>query len=450
MTEGSIFRHLVRFSVPLLLAYCLQALYTTVDTLVVGRYVGTAGLSAVSNCGEIIVFYTMVAMGFSSAGQIIIAQYVGRNDRKAISGTIGSLLTFLTLAAILCTLISTTFVRGELRLLRLPEEAMPDGIRYTVICSLGFIFTYLYNSIAAILRGMGDSKRPMIFVAIASVTNLILDVVFVAVFGWGAAGAAIATTFSQALSVVFSLVHLYRRREAFGFDFRPASFRIRWKYLSPLLRLGIPMAIQYAFITLSMMYIAAGVNGYGVAASATNGVASKMESIVRIAPNAIGTAGSAMVGQNIAAKKEKRVLQVIGYTAVLCLTWCLICGLILIAVPERVFGLFDSNPEMQAYARVYASAGFLCYLGNGARAAANALVNGIGFATLSLVTGLLDGVFCRIGFSLLFANVAGMGIYGYWLGNALAGYVPVVIGGAYLLSGKWKTHRLLTEDIQED
>ena len=450
MTEGSIFRHLVRFSTPLLLASCLQALYTTVDTLVVGRFVGTAGLSAVSNCGEIVMFYTMTAMGLSSAGQIIIAQFVGRDDRAAISGTIGSLFSFLTLISVLCSVISIVFVRGELRLLRLPQEAMSDGVRYTVICSVGFVFTFLYNAIASVLRGMGDSKHPMIFVAIASLANLVLDFVFVAFFGWGAAGAAVATTFSQALSVLFSLVYLYRRREAFGFDFRPASFRIRWKYLSPLLRLGVPMAVQFSFIIFSMMFIMAGVNSFGVAASAANGVANKIENIVRIAPSSIGTAGSAMVAQNIAAKKEKRVISALGYTALLCVSWGLLCGIVLYALPERLFALFDTNPEIQVYARIYAPAGFLCFVSNGARAAANALINGIGFASLSLAVGLLDGVFCRIGFSVLFANLLGMGIFGYWLGNALAGYVPVVIGGIYFLTGKWKTHRLLTENVEGD
>ena len=212
MTEGNIPGHLARFALPLLLANCLQALYTTVDTLVVGRVVGTAGLSAVSNCAELITFYTMIAMGFASAGQIIIAQYVGKNDMPSIGKTIGALLTFLTGFSLGCSVLSCSTVRWQLMLLHLPEEAMEDGIRYTVICSLGFVFTFLYNAVSAILRGMGDSKRPLVFVAVSSVMNLILDILFVAGFRLGAVGAAIATTFSQAVSVIISFVYLHRHK----------------------------------------------------------------------------------------------------------------------------------------------------------------------------------------------------------------------------------------------
>ena len=443
MTEGSIPGHLARFALPLLLANCLQALYTTVDTLVVGRVVGTAGLSAVSNCAELITFYTMIAMGFASAGQIIIAQYVGKDDLRSVSRTTGALLTFLFGFSIACTVFSCLTVRWQLQLLNLPEEAMADGVRYTVICSLGFVFTFLYNALSAILRGMGDSKRPLVFVAVSSMTNLVLDVLFVAVFRWGPVGAAIATTFSQAVSVVISLLYLYRHREAFGFDFRPASFRPEGRYFRTILRLGVPMACQYAAILFSIVFIASQVNVYGVAASAANGVANKLENIVRIVPNSIATAGSAMVAQNIAAKKQKRVTKILLYTLVLCGTWGLLCGLTMLRVPEKIFALFDPSEAVQAYGRQYSTAGLVGYIGNGLRAASNALLNGIGFASLSLLSGLIDSVAARIGFSLLLARTVGLGIYGFWLGSALAGYVPVLIGGTYFLSGRWKTYELL-------
>lgn len=446
MTEGSIPGHMVQFALPLLLANCLQAIYTTVDALVVGRFVGTAGLAAVSNCGEVITFYTLMAMGFASAGQIIIAQYVGRDDIPSIAKTIGALLTFLFGFSAVCTVFSVSAVRWQLTLLHLPEEAMADGVVYTVICSLGLVFTFLYNGISAVLRGMGDSRRPLVFVAISSGTNLVLDVVFVAVFRWGAAGAAIATTVSQALSVVISLAYLYRRREAFGFDFRPRSFVPEARYLKTLLRLGVPMAVQYAAILLSMIYIASRINLYGVEASAVNGVANKLENIVRIVPNSIATAGSAMVAQNIAAKKEKRVRQILLCTLILCAAWGLACGVSVYAFPEKIFALFDGSEGVRAYARIYAPAGLVGYIGNGLRAVTNALLNGIGFATLSLISGLIDSVAARIGFSLLLANTAGLGLYGFWLGSALAGYVPVLIGGTYFLSGKWKTFELLRDD----
>lgn len=443
MTEGSIPRHLVRFALPLLLANCLQALYTTVDALVVGRVVGTAGLSAVSNCGEVITFYTMVAMGFASAGQIIIAQYVGVDDRESIRKTTGAVFTFLFGFSVACSILSCLTVDGQLGLLRLPDEALVDGRRYTIICSLGFVFAFLYNAISAVLRGMGDGKRPLVFVAISSVTNLVLDIVFVAGFRWGAVGAAAATTFSQGISVVISLSYLYKNREAFGFDFKPASFRPERKYLHMLLRLGIPMAAQYAAILLSQLFIASRVNVYGVAASAANGVTTKLDNIVRIVPNSVATASSAMIGQNIAVEKYRRVEQILLCTLIACTAWGVVCGAAVYFCPEAIFSLFDASAGVQSFGRIYSTAGLISYIGNGLRSAASALLNGIGFAMLSFVSSIIDGVAARIGFSLLLA--ASLGIYGFWLGSALAGYVPVIIGGIYFLTGKWKTYKLLKD-----
>jgi Na+-driven multidrug efflux pump len=263
-------------------------------------------------------------------------------------------------------------------------------------------------------------------------------------------GAAGATTFSQALSVVISLTYLYRRREAFGFDFRPRSFVPEWRYLKMLLRLGVPMAAQYAAILLSQIFIASRVNIYGVAASAANGVTTKLDNIVRIVPNSVSTAASAMIGQNIAAGKHHRVEKILLYALIGCGIWGLVCGLVTYSFPERIFSLFDTSEAVQAYGRVYAPAGLLSYIANGLRGASNALLNGIGFAMLSFVSSIIDGVLARIGFSMLLANTAGRGIFGFWLGSALAGFIPVLIGGTYFLTGRWKTYELLKDPKKEE
>ena len=446
MTRGPILRQLLTFSVPLLLANCLQTLYTTVDALVVGRFVGTAGLSAVTNCGELVNFYALIAIGFASAGQIIIAQFAGKNDRDAIRGTIGSILTFLTLLAVGLSLLCCLTVDTQLRLINLPEAAIPDGRKYTLICGFGLICVFLYNGVSAILRGMGDSRRPLIFVAVASVANLVLDLVFVIAFRMGAAGAALATTLGQGISVVTSLVYLYRRRESFGFDFRLRSFIPQGKYLKMLLRLGVPMAAQFALILVSVLFIASRINLYGLEVSAANGVANKLENILRIVSNSVGTAGSAMIGQNIAVKNHDRVSKILGWVLLICLSWAALCSVAMVLIPEKIFGFFDPDPEIARYARIFVPAGVVGYIGSGSRATANSLINGIGFASLSLASGLIDGVAARIGFSLLLAYTLGMGILGFWLGSALAGWVPVIIGLVYYLSGRWKTHKLITQD----
>lgn len=445
MTEGSVLRHLIRFALPLLFANCLQTLYTTVDTVVVGRFVGTAGLSAVSTCGELITFYTMIAMGLTSGGQIIIAQFVGKDDRQAISKTIGSLFTLLAVVSLILTAFCIAALDWQMAIMNVPAEALAQGRAYTLICGAGLFFVFGYNGVSAVMRGLGDSKRPLVFIGIASVANLILDLLFVAVFHWGAGGAALATILGQAFSLIASLIYLYRRRDSFGFDFKPRSFIPDKKYLSMLLRLGGPMAVQFALVLISVIFISAQINLFGVAASAANGVANKLENIVRIVSNSVSTAASAMIAQNIAARKTDRCNRILGYSMCICVFWSTLCSAAVYIFPGQIFSLFDSSSEVLTYALIFAPAGVVCYMGNGIRATANALINGIGFATLSLVAGLLDSVVARIGFSLLFARVLDMGILGFWYGSALAGYVPILIGLGYYLTGKWKTRKLITQ-----
>ncbi len=449
MTEGSVTRQLISFSLPFLLANCLQTLYTMVDTLVVGRFAGKEGLAAVAACGELIMFYTMIGMGIASAGQIIIAQFVGKNDRVSLQRIIGTLLTFLTALALCLSVVCILATDLQLSLINMPAEAMTEARNYTLISAAGLVFVFGYNAVSSILRGMGDSKRPLLFIAIASVMNLVLDLLFVVGFRWGAAGAALATVLGQAFSVVASLFYLYRRRESFGFDFKRESFRPVKEYLMMILRLGLPMAAQFAAVLISVLFVSSRINLFGVAATAANGVATKFENILRIVSNSVGAAGSAMVAQNIAAKKTRRVSQILGCVLLICTVWSALCALAIFVFPEQIFSFFNTDPEVLAYASVYAPAGALCYLSNGLRGTANCLINGIGFASLALVSGLIDGVIARIGFSLLLGYTAGLGLQGFWFGSALAGYVPVVIGLVYYLSGRWKTHKLITQKADE-
>ena len=211
-----------------------------------------------------------------------------------------------------------------------------------------------------------------------------------------------------------------------------------------LLQLGVPNAAQFAAILISVLFIGAQINSFGVAASAANGIANKLENILRIVSNSVGTAGSAMIAQNLAAKQHKRVEKILGWVMAICVSWAVLCSAAIFLLPQQIFCLFNRDAAVLEYAVLYGPVGVLCYMSNGLRATANALINGIGFAALSLTSGLLDGVVARIGFSLLLGVTCGMGLLGFWVGSALAGYVPVVIGLVYFLSGRWKTHRLIT------
>ena len=218
MTVGSVPRKLLTFALPFMLSTLLQTAYGMVDMMVVG----SAGLSAVSVSSRVLWMTTALCMGFTNAGQILIAQLVGAGKREGLQKTIGTLILTVFCAAVFITVFGLSLTTVILRLLRTPAESFDGAARYLHITFMGTVFTFGYNLVAAMFRGMGDSKHPLIFVAIAASVNLVLDILAVAVFHMGVAGAALATITGQAVSLVISVVYLYRRREKFGFDFAGA------------------------------------------------------------------------------------------------------------------------------------------------------------------------------------------------------------------------------------
>lgn len=439
LTVGSVPVTLLKFAMPLFLSGLLQTVYNMVDMIVVGRFVGTGGLSAVAIGGEVLQLITFFAMGFSNAGQIMISRYVGENRKDKVGMMIGTLFTFLTLAAITIMVIFLFTYRGIIHWLNTPEEIFEMTRQYSVTCVYGVLFIYGYNLVSAILRGMGDSKHPFMFIAIASVINIILDLLFVAVLHMGPFGAALATVIGQAVSFIFAIVLLYRNRAQFHFDFRPQSFRIYPEVFQPLLSLGIPMAIQSAAITFSMLFVNSYINTYGTTAVAVTGVARKLESMISIVSQSISSAGGAMIAQALGAGKIDRVPKVVYHALWIVAIPASVFALITAFKPEWLFGLFSSDEAVLTMAITYIPVAMIQYLGATLRPANFALINGSGNSRLNLSVAVLDGIVCRIGLALLLGVALNWGIKGFWYGNAISGCVPFFIGSVYLYSGAWKS-----------
>lgn len=439
LTTGSVSSQLITFAAPLLLSGILQTVYNMVDMIVVGQFVGSGGLSAVSIGGELLMMLTFVAMGISNAGQIIISQLIGAGRTDQVSRMIGTLFAFLLSCALVMTGICLLICDLMLGWLNTPPEAFEHARAYVMTCTVGLFFIYGYNLISAILRGMGDSRHPFIFIAIAVVLNLVLDLLFIGVFHWGTFGAALATVISQSVSFIWALIFLYRHKEQFGFDFRPQSFRIDRELFKPLLKLGIPMMLQSAAITFSKLFISSWVNSYGVIASAVTGIGGKLQMITNVFAQAMSTAGGSMIAQNLGAGKHDRVPRIIGVSFVLNGAVALVLILVTVAFPRAVFGLFTSDTAVLDMAMSYIPVTVLLYLSCVLRPPMNALINGSGNSKLNLAIALLDGVVMRIGLAMVLGLVCGLGIYGFWYGNALSSFMPFVIGGTYYLTGRWKT-----------
>ena len=443
LTEGNPLHQLLAFSLPFIFANLLQQVYNMADMVIVGQFVGSAGLTAASNGGELATFFLFVSMGFASAGQVVISQHIGAGNRERLSRTIGTLFTFCLLLAAAFTVVSLLICDWALRFVNIPPEALAYAHDYAFVYFCGMIPVFGYNMVSSILRGMGDSKHPFVFVAIAAVLNIGLDLLFVGVLGMACIGAALATVLSQAVSFVISIVFLYRRREDFGFDFRLRSFRIDKRELRPILTLGLPISIQSVAISGSMLFINACINRLGLSAAAATAVGNKITLLATIATQAMQTAGNSIVAQSFAARKFRRVSATLGWILAFCMVFCLLLSAVILIFPEQIFSIFDTDPAVLALARSYSVMCAISLVGFATRAAAFALLNGIGYASLSFVASILDGIVARIGFSLLFGEVFRMGVQGYWLGGAIAGNVIGVIVLFYYLTGRWKSRKLL-------
>ena len=446
-TQGSIARQLFFFAIPFMASNELQVLYSTIDMIIVGEFVGTPGLSAVSQSSQIVNFATMVCLGFSNAGQVLLAQALGAKKRKEMNDIIGTLFTFIAFIALIFTCVMLFAQTWILNIMKIPEESYEMARDYLVICASGLIFTAGYNMVSAVLRGMGDSKRPFLFIGIASLVNLVLDIIFTGILGWGVAGAAWATIIGQAVSFVFSLFYLYRKKELFGFDFKMQSLAPRWKYVKMIGALGTPMAIQSGCINLSMLVVNAMINSIGVVASATFGVGVRIDDIVNKISQGIQYAAVPMISQNIGASRSDRAKKVVHvawiYSAILTVFFMVLY----VTLGKQLFMIFSDDSTVHNMSGEFIRAILWMFPAFSLMRGSGAFIQGIGNAKLSMVLALLDGVVLRIGLSWLFGIFFGWGFFGFVLGYGLAPYGYAIPSMIYFLAGKWQNRKALAENI---
>lgn len=443
LTKGNLTRQLVRFSAPFVASNLLQTAYTLTDLAIVGKFVGNTGLSAVSICGQVLILITFIGNAFASGGQIYIAQLVGAGGRQSIKTAIPTMFFITVTSSLLITGACAGFSGGILSALNTPPEAVSEASDYFLICCGGTVFVFGYNMTCAILRGMGNSRVPLILIAISAAANILLDLLFVCVFSMGAAGAALATVLSQALSCVCAVGFLYKMRAEHGFDFKLQSFKADSHALGIILKLSLPLVLMQCCINLSMLYVNSYINAYGVAASAVAGIGNKLFSIVTAVSSAFIAALATVVGQNIAAGEHRRIVRAVFTSWLFTLGFAAVLMVLAKLFSRWIFGIFTSDEAILDMAVPYFNITIWLYLSFGLLSPPLGLINGVGFTSLNLLISVLDGVVARIGLSLLFGVALGMGLEGFWLGGALAGYVSAILGGAYFFSGKWKTRKLM-------
>ena len=322
MTEGSISGHLLAFAFPMFLGSLLQQLYNMVDSWVVGRFVSEAALAAVGIGYPVVFMFTSLFIGMSNGTTVTIAQYYGAGKLDRVRDVVDTTYTFFTLAVVPITILALVIARPVLVLMRVEDATMGDAYLYLMIVSGGLIGAIGYNMNSGILQGVGNSRASLLFLGISAVMNIVLDLLFVLQFHWGVAGVAIATIIAQFCSWLFGVFYINRNYTAFAI--RPFCLRFDKKLFKKIMGIGLPAGIQFATVSIGMMAVMSQVNAFGTSYAAGYNVGNKLDSMAFLPIQAIASAITAFVGQNVGAKKEDRVHRGVILGIVYAVGWCVI------------------------------------------------------------------------------------------------------------------------------
>lgn len=345
ITEGVIWKQLLIFFFPILMGTFFQQMYNTVDTIIVGRLVGTEALAAVGATGPLVSMVNGFFIGVSSGATVVLSQAYGAGDRKGVSDSIHTGVALSLLLGVMLTAIGICLGGRVMGWMGTPENCMADATTYLRIYFAGSIGTVVYNMGAGILRAMGDSKRPMLFLMVTCILNVVLDLLFVAVLHMGVAGAALATVLSQMISAVLPIVVLLRQKED-RLELR--KLRIERSLLGRILRIGIPAGLQFVTFDFSNVLIQSGINSFGDITMAAWTAYGKTDALVWMISGAFGVSITTFVGQNFGAQKYSRIRQ--GAWTCLALSIAMVCALnvTLLLFRSQILGIYTDNPEVIA------------------------------------------------------------------------------------------------------
>lgn len=425
-TSGKILLPLIRFSGPLLLALFLQTMYGAVDMMVVGQFATAADVSAVSTGSWVVQIITSFVVGISMGTTILLGRRIGEGRQRESGAIIGASVVLFLILAVVITALTELFTGQILGVLQTPAEAFAPATAYLRICAGGTVFIIAYNVLGSIFRGIGNSTVPLLTVAIACVLNIAGDLTLCGVFRMGAAGAAIATVFAQACSVVLSLLFIRGRKFDFTFDPR---HDIHWdtKNMGLVFKLGLPIAFQDLLVGISFLAITAIVNSLGVISSAGVGVAEKLCGFIMLVPSAFGQAMSAFVAQNMGAGQPKRARR-----ALLCGVAASFAVGVVMAVLSFFFGIpmssvFSNDPAVVAASAEYLKAYAIDCLLVAFLFCMTGYFNGCGKTTFVMIQGIIGAFGVRIPVSFLMSRITPVSLFRVGLATPSSSLVQITL-----------------------
>lgn len=439
MTEGSILRHLIAFSIPLLLGSMLQQLYNMVDSWTVGNFVGDTALTAVGAGFSVMNLFISLFTGMSTGATVVVSQYFGARQMERVQAVVDTVYRTLLLGAIPVTAIAFFGTDWLLAVLNVDPIAVPEARVYIRIVSLGLVSTIGYNMNAGILRGLGNSRASLLFLAVSSAINIVMDLLLVGPFQMGVAGAAIATVLAQTVSWFVGI--FYVNRNYGGLRIRLRGMGFEGGLLRAIMGVGLPAGLQIATISLGGMAVMAKVNTFGNSYSAGYSVGLKIDNIAFLPVQSISNAATAIVGQNVGAGREDRVRQSAKCTVASCMVWCAAGIVLLYPLRGGMVGLFTDTPETIACGARFVQCVLPAYFLLSIIFSLNSIMRGAGESFVPMVVAIIGQIFVRVPAVYFLADR--FGPEQMYFGFAIGWLVGAVLAVSYYLSGRWKRRKLL-------
>ena len=421
MTTGSPVRHIILFSIPMMIGNIIQQLYNLADSIVVGRVVGRTALGAIGATGSVTFLFFALCNGIGSGGGVITSQYFGRDDKKKVKRCIFNVALIMLIFPLIVGAAAFFLSRPLLILLDTPETMLPDAVTYMQMMSIGLVFVSLYNYISSMLRALGDSMTPLMFLIFASLVNIGLDITFVKFLGLGVLGAALATLISQFLSGVLCLLFAIRTNPYFHLEKKDMHYDR--KVVKDSLRLGIPLSLQFSMIAVSCMALQRVVNGFGDIAVTAFTATSRIEQVIHQPYQTLSAALSTYSGQNYGANKKDRVIEGYRKSLLIMAIFTLIMIPVLQFFGEDIVSLFlTDEPEVIRTGAIALRISSLFYLFLGVIYVARGVLSGIGDAFFALLNGIVE-VIGRFTIPLFLTAIPMIGTWGIWWSVGIVWFV---------------------------
>lgn len=444
MTVGSPARHLIHFSLPLLIGNLFQQIYNMVDSLVVGNFVGANALAAVGNCGSMNFLFFSLSSGLALGIGIIVSQYFGAKDEDKIRSTIANSIYVLVGASLVVSVLGILLSPALLRLLSTPDHIIGDSIIYMRTTCAGIIAIALYNGVASILRALGDSKTPLYFLIVASIVNVVLDLLFVLQFNWGVFGVAVATIIAQAVSAISCVIFAYCKVPYFHLgkeQLRPDFGIIKRSFV-----LGVPIALQNSMIAVSCMVLQGVVNTFGETVMAAYTIIGRVEQIVQQPYSSLGAAITTYTGQNVGAGEQERVEKGYRQSVIIVLLFSLLILPIAYLFGNQIIGAFVKNePEVIAIGVKALKINSLFYFALGMIYVPRAILNGAGDTGFAMLNGFTE-VACRICYSQILTRIPVLGYWGIWLTTGATWATTALVCIVRFKRGKWRSKSIVKRE----